>query len=51
MIDDLLAALMSAWYVTLVATCLLSGALVIAPIWDTAIYVHALHQALMMDHF
>jgi hypothetical protein len=50
MIDDPLAALASAWRVSLVASVLLFTALAIAPIWDSAIYMKALNQALTMDH-
>jgi hypothetical protein len=51
MIDDPLAALGVAWRVSLVATTMLFAALAVASVWDTAIYVKALHQALLMDHF
>ncbi|HZK92403.1 MAG TPA: hypothetical protein VFC56_19865 [Stellaceae bacterium] len=50
MIDDALTALVSAWRVSLVASVLLFTALAIAPIWDSAIYVKALREALVMDH-
>lgn len=49
MIDDALAALMSAWYVTVAAVLLLFSALAIAPFWDAAIYFHALNEALLMN--
>lgn len=41
-----LAALARAWTVTTIATALLVGALVIAPFWDTAIYLQALQDTL-----
>jgi len=49
MTDDHLNALVSAWCVTLTATGLLFVALAIAPYWDSAIYLKALHQALTTD--
>jgi hypothetical protein len=49
MIDDPLAALASAWWVSLVASALLFVALAIAPIWDSAIYLKVLHQTLTSD--
>jgi hypothetical protein len=51
MIDVAFSSLVSAWRVSLVASMLLFTALAIAPIWDTAVYVKALNEALMMDHF
>jgi hypothetical protein len=50
MIDEALSALVSAWRVSLVASLLLFAGLAIAPIWDSAIYLKALHEALVMDH-
>jgi hypothetical protein len=50
MIDDALSALASAWRVSLTATVVLFAALAIAPMWDTAIYLKALQEALVMDH-
>jgi hypothetical protein len=49
MIDDHINALVSAWYVTLTATGLLFIALTIAPYWDSATYLKALHEALTAD--
>ena len=51
MIDDVFSALISAWRVALIASVLLFIALAIAPMWDRAIYVIALNDALTMDHF
>jgi hypothetical protein len=43
---EALAALTRAWMVTTIATALLVAALAVAPIWDTAIYLRALHDTL-----
>lgn len=43
---QILAALARAWTVTIIATTFLAAALTIAPIWDTAIYLRALHDTL-----
>jgi hypothetical protein len=50
MIDDAFSALVSAWYVSLTASCLLFAALAVAPYWDSTIYFSALREALIMDH-
>jgi hypothetical protein len=50
MIDDAFSALVSAWHVTLTASCLFIVAVALAPYWDTAIYLKSLQEALMMDH-
>ena len=44
-----LAALARAWTVTTIATALLLAALAIAPIWDGAIFMRALRDALSGD--
>lgn len=49
MIDQAISALVSAWYVTLTATCLLFVALAVAPYWDGAIYLKSLHETLAAD--
>jgi hypothetical protein len=51
MIDEFFSALISAWRVTLIASALLFTALAIAPMWDSAIYVKALNEALTIDQF
>ncbi len=49
MIEDAISALVSAWYVTLTASCLLFVAVAVAPYWDSAVYFKALHEALVTD--
>ncbi|HWE79795.1 MAG TPA: hypothetical protein VG270_14885 [Pseudolabrys sp.] len=51
MIDDEISALQAAWFVSLMASSLLFAALSIASIWDSSIYLKALGQAVLMDHF
>jgi hypothetical protein len=51
MIDDEISALQAAWFVSLVASSLLFAALYVASIWDTGLYMAALNEALLMDHF
>ena len=46
---DALAALAQAWTVTMIATALFLVALAIAPIWDGAIFMQALCDALRGD--
>jgi hypothetical protein len=47
--SEALAALARAWLVTTIATVLLLAALAIAPIWDGAIFMQALRDALSGD--
>ena len=49
MFDDAFTALVSAWYVTLTASLLLLVALAVAPYWDRAVYLKALHEALVTE--
>jgi hypothetical protein len=44
-----LAALARAWTVTIIAAALLLSALAVAPMWDTAIFLQALRDALARD--
>jgi len=46
MIERELTALLAAWRVCVVAVSLLAGALALAPYWDTAVYIKALHETL-----
>jgi hypothetical protein len=46
MFDLELSALFAAWRVCITAVSLLTGALALAPYWDAAVYVRALHEAL-----
>jgi hypothetical protein len=46
MFDPELSALTAAWRVCVIAVSLLIGALTLAPYWDTAVYIRALHEAL-----
>lgn len=49
MIDEVFSTLVSAWRVSVVASVLLLAALAIAPYWDSAVYLKALHQTLAAD--
>ncbi len=44
-----LQALTKAWVTTLIATVLLSAALILAPAWSSAAYLSALPGALTLD--
>jgi len=44
-----ICALTKAWLLTVVALGVLTAALGIAQIWDTQIYIRALHEALVSD--
>jgi hypothetical protein len=46
---EALAALVQAWIVTTIATTLLFASLALAPMWDGAIFLHALRDALGQD--
>ena len=46
---DAFSALARAWSVTTVALALLLAALVLAPMWDRAIFMQALREALSRD--
>jgi hypothetical protein len=46
---EALAALVRAWVVTTIATTLLLAALALAPMWDGAIFLHALRDTLGRD--
>lgn len=47
--SDAIAALARAWIVAMIATTLLGVALAIAPLWDRAIFMQALRDALSTD--
>jgi len=51
MFDDEIYTLQAAWFVTLISISLLFAALCVASIWDPGIYLKALNQALLGDHF
>lgn len=46
---EAMIALARAWSVTTIALTLLLAALALAPLWDPAIFMQALHQALSGD--
>ena len=46
---DVLAAMAHAWSVTMVAVVFLYGSLALEPMWDRAIFLKALRQALITD--
>jgi hypothetical protein len=46
---EALGALARAWSVTTVALALLLGAVVLAPMWDRAVFLQALRQSLSSD--
>jgi hypothetical protein len=46
---EVLAALVRAWTVTTIAAALLLAALAVAPVWDGAIFMQALRDALGRD--
>lgn len=46
---EILTALARAWAVTTISTALLSAAVAIAPMWDTAIFMQALDEAATSD--
>lgn len=46
---DPLSALARAWSVTVIATSILLAALAVAPVWDSAIFLAALRDALSGD--
>jgi ABC-type arginine transport system permease subunit len=46
--DRAIQALTKAWITTLIATALLSAALAVSPVWDSASYLNALPGALSL---
>ena len=46
--DKALQALTKAWIMTVIATALLSLALAVSPVWDSAGYLNALPRALSL---
>jgi len=44
--DDVFAALAAAWATTWAAVCVLTAAIAISTVWDGAVYIHALRDAL-----
>ena len=49
MIDEIFSSLISAWRISLIASALLWAALALAPYWDRAVYLKALHEALVAE--
>jgi hypothetical protein len=51
MIDTAFPALVRAWITTMIATSLIATAVALSRVWDTAIYLQGLQQALALTQY